>query len=226
MFCNQCEQTVKGVGCEKVAPCGKNGEVADLQDLLVHAVQGLALFAAEGRKRGIVDEAADLFTLEAIFATLTNVDFDPARFQVLISRAVELREGMKSQVAKAGGRVDFAESPNPAATAILVLPNGKAAVVAMQNPVLLKHRSAERVAHHGGVASHSFREQSTTAAVTVPFVDFGHTKKPGRQPGLSVESYFPSRGWKCLVLSLAAFGLSGVATGAFCRIPVFSSRWE
>ena len=119
MFCNQCEQTVKGVGCEKVGPCGKNGEVSDLQDLLVHAVQGLALFAAEGRKRGIVDEAADLFTLEAIFATLTNVDFDPARFQALINRAVELREAMKAQVAAAGGRTDFAEpaaSFKPAAT--------------------------------------------------------------------------------------------------------------
>jgi hydroxylamine reductase len=103
----------------KVGVCGKNGEVSDLQDLLVHAVQGLALFAAEGRKRGIVDEAADLFTLEAVFATLTNVDFDPARFQVLINRAVELREAMKAKVAAAGGRTDFAEpaaSFKPAAT--------------------------------------------------------------------------------------------------------------
>ena len=119
MFCNQCEQTAKGIGCEKLGTCGKIGEVSDLQDLLLHATQGLALFAAEGRKRGIVDEAADLFTLEAIFATLTNVDFDPARFQVLISRAVELREGMKGQVVKAGGRTDFAEpaaSFKPAAT--------------------------------------------------------------------------------------------------------------
>ena len=119
MFCNQCEQTVKGIGCEKVGACGKNGEVSDLQDLLIHAVQGLALFAAEGRKRGIVDEAADLFTLEAVFSTLTNVDFDPARFQALINRAVELREAMKAKVAAAGGRTDFAEAAasfKPAAT--------------------------------------------------------------------------------------------------------------
>jgi hydroxylamine reductase len=113
MFCNQCEQTVKGTGCEKVGVCGKGGDVADLQDLLVHATQGLALFAAEGRKRGVVDEAADLFTLEAIFSTLTNVDFDPARFQALINRAVALRESVKAKVAAAGGRTDFAE---PAAT--------------------------------------------------------------------------------------------------------------
>jgi len=119
MFCNQCEQTVKGTGCEKVGVCGKVGDVADLQDLLVHATQGLALFAVEGRKRGVVDEAADLFTLEAIFSTLTNVDFDPARFQALINRAVALRESLKAKVAAAGGKTDFAEpaaSFKPAAT--------------------------------------------------------------------------------------------------------------
>jgi hydroxylamine reductase len=71
MFCNQCEQTVKGIGCDKIGICGKNDEVSDLQDLLLHAVQGLALFAAEGRKLGIVDEQTDHFTMEAIFSTLT-----------------------------------------------------------------------------------------------------------------------------------------------------------
>ena len=93
-----------------IGSCGKNDEVSDLQDLLIHAVQGLALFAAEGRKQGIVDDAADLFTVEAIFSTLTNVDFDPARFEVLINRAVELREAMKAKVAAAGGKTDFTEA--------------------------------------------------------------------------------------------------------------------
>jgi hydroxylamine reductase len=110
MFCNQCEQTVKGIGCEKIGVCGKNSEVADLQDLLIHAVQGLALYAAEGRKLGIVDGETDHFTMEAIFSTLTNVDFDPARFQELINRAVELREAMKARVAAAGGKTDFTEA--------------------------------------------------------------------------------------------------------------------
>ena len=80
MFCNQCEQTAKGIGCNIAGVCGKNEEVADLQDLLIHALQGLALFAQEGRKKGIIDDATDLFALEAIFSTLTNVDFDPDRF--------------------------------------------------------------------------------------------------------------------------------------------------
>ncbi len=107
MFCNQCEQTAKGIGCNIAGVCGKNEEVADLQDLLIHALQGLALYAQEARKKGIVDEATDLFTYEAIFSTLTNVDFDPERFVILIKRTVELREAMKVKVAAAGGKVRF-----------------------------------------------------------------------------------------------------------------------
>lgn len=107
MFCNQCEQTAQGEGCSKIGVCGKSPEVSDLQDLLMHAVQGLALYAAEGRKKNIVDEEADIFTMQAIFSTLTNVDFDPARFQELINRAVELRESVKAKVAAAGGQTDF-----------------------------------------------------------------------------------------------------------------------
>ncbi len=111
MFCNQCEQTAKGIACTIAGVCGKNEEVADLQDLLIHAMQGLALFAKEGRKLGIIDDATDLFTFEAIFSTLTNVDFDPERFVALIKRAVELREAMKAKVAAAGGKTDFTEAP-------------------------------------------------------------------------------------------------------------------
>jgi len=107
MFCNQCEQTAKGTGCTKIGVCGKNEEVADLQDLLIYAMEGLALYAHEGRQHGIVDEATDHFTMEAVFSTLTNVDFDPQRFVVLINRAVELRDAMKEKVAAAGGQTDF-----------------------------------------------------------------------------------------------------------------------
>jgi hydroxylamine reductase len=111
MFCNQCEQTAKGIGCNIAGVCGKNEEVADLQDLLIYVMQGLALYAQEGRKLGIIDEGTDHFTFEAVFSTLTNVDFDPDRFVELIKRAVELREAMKAKVAAAGGKTDFIEAP-------------------------------------------------------------------------------------------------------------------
>jgi hydroxylamine reductase len=129
MFCNQCEQTAKGIGCNIAGVCGKNEEVADLQDLLIYAMQGLALYAQEGRKLGIVDEAIDHFTYEAIFSTLTNVDFDPDRFVVLINKTVELREAMKAKVAAAGGTTDFTQAPAtfiPVGTVTELAAQGKA----------------------------------------------------------------------------------------------------
>ncbi len=113
MYCNQCEQTAKGVACTKIGVCGKNEEVADLEDVLIHALCGLSLFANEARQKGIVDEAIDRFVMEAVFSTLTNVDFDPERFVVLINKTVELRDALKEKVAAAGGKTDF---DHPAAT--------------------------------------------------------------------------------------------------------------
>lgn len=107
MFCNQCEQTAKGQGCTKIGVCGKSGEVAALQDLLTYAVQGLSLVAVEGRKVNLVDKGVDTFTLQAIFACLTNVDFDPLRFQNWITTCVKLREALKAKVKAAGGNVIF-----------------------------------------------------------------------------------------------------------------------
>jgi len=109
MFCNQCEQTARGTGCTVSGVCGKKPEVAALQDLLLHVVKGLSLCAHEGRKVGVVDPEVNAFTVEALFSTLTNVDFDPSRFQTLINRGVELREKLKKEVAAKGGKVDFAD---------------------------------------------------------------------------------------------------------------------
>ncbi|WP_025322465.1 hydroxylamine reductase [Deferrisoma camini] len=118
MFCNQCEQTAKGTGCTKWGVCGKSPEVAALQDLLTYAVRGLSQVATEGRRVGVVDADVNRFTAKAIFATLTNVDFDPARFEAWVREAVERREALKAKVAAAGGRTTFddpAASFQPAA---------------------------------------------------------------------------------------------------------------
>lgn len=107
MFCNQCEQTAKGIGCNKIGVCGKQPDVAAIQDLLSYAIHGLSLVAHEGRKVGIIDNGVDRFTAESIFACLTNVDFDPVRFQGWIKKAVQLREELKEKVQAAGGNVTF-----------------------------------------------------------------------------------------------------------------------
>jgi hydroxylamine reductase len=92
MFCYQCEQTAKGVGCTVSGVCGKNPEVAGLQDLLIHACKGLSMYAAQARKLGVKDHEADIFTIEALFATLTNVNFDPVALRGMIGKAVKVRQ--------------------------------------------------------------------------------------------------------------------------------------
>ncbi|MFP4452346.1 MAG: hydroxylamine reductase, partial [Desulfobacterales bacterium] len=111
MFCFQCEQTAKGEGCTKIGVCGKQPDVAELQDVLVYALKGLAQVANEGRKVGVRDTDIDHFACEAMFSTLTNVDFDPDRFVELIDKCVEHREQLKKKVESAGGWSDYTSGP-------------------------------------------------------------------------------------------------------------------
>ncbi|MBM4049269.1 MAG: hydroxylamine reductase, partial [Planctomycetes bacterium] len=79
MFCYQCEQTAKGTGCTISGVCGKNEDVACLQDLLVFGLKGIAAYAYHARELGARDEQVDAFMHEALFTTLTNVNFDLGR---------------------------------------------------------------------------------------------------------------------------------------------------
>ncbi len=129
MFCYQCKQTAKGEACTKIGVCGKQPDVAALQDLLIYSVKGLSLYAIEGLKQGINDAQANKFTCEAIFSTLTNVDFDPDRFVTLIEQSVEIRENIKSKIIEAGGQIDFSQEEanfQPADTTEALVAQGEA----------------------------------------------------------------------------------------------------
>ncbi len=129
MFCFQCEQTAKGKGCTTIGVCGKQPDVAALQDLLIYAVKGLSQVATEGRRVGITSRDVDVFTCEAVFSTLTNVDFDADRFVELIRRCVDLREALKAKVVAAGGDISNlgeAASFEPASTKDEMVKQGEA----------------------------------------------------------------------------------------------------
>ena len=109
MFCYQCEQAAKGEGCTKIGVCGKQPDVAALQDLLIYMLKGLSLYAVEGRKAGISDRDVNVFTCKATFSTLTNVDFDSNRFVKLINDCARIRDQLKKKISAAGGKTDFSE---------------------------------------------------------------------------------------------------------------------
>ena len=165
MFCYQCEQTAKGEGCTKIGVCGKEPEVAALQDLLTYGLIGLSQYAVEGRKVGVSERDVNIFTVEASFSTLTNVDFDPDRFVGLIKQAVEKREGLAAKVKAAGGKVDFADGPatfKPEATldglirqgeavGIKSYPAGNSDILSLKHTVLFGIRGISAYADHAQI---------------------------------------------------------------------------
>ncbi|MCU0917687.1 MAG: hydroxylamine reductase [Planctomycetes bacterium] len=101
MFCYQCEATAKGTGCTLVGVCGKDPQVAALQDLLVYAVKDISRYAHRAGQLGARDRDVDVFMVKALFSTLTNVNFDPARFQGFMDEAAVMKDRAQKLYEKA-----------------------------------------------------------------------------------------------------------------------------
>ncbi|MGA2680819.1 MAG: hydroxylamine reductase [Candidatus Bathyarchaeia archaeon] len=106
MFCYQCEQTAKGQGCTVAGVCGKTADVSALQDLLVYMLRGLGQLSNEAREAGVRDEDIDLFACEALFSTLTNVNFDPEAITAYIRKTAHYQEQVRSRLFAIKGTVN------------------------------------------------------------------------------------------------------------------------
>jgi len=95
MFCFQCQEAARNIGCTSIGACGKRSDVAGLQDLLVYLLKGISFWGTRGRNMGVSDDSTDLFIAQALFATITNANFDPERIGGLIREAVERREALR-----------------------------------------------------------------------------------------------------------------------------------
>ena len=96
MFCYQCEQAAKGIGCSTFGNCGKDPQTATLQDLLIYALKDISRYAHRAGQLGATDKDVNVFTVKAMFSTLTNVNFDPFRFQKYFKEAAVIKEKAKS----------------------------------------------------------------------------------------------------------------------------------
>lgn len=131
MFCFQCEQTAGGKGCTKVGVCGKSAVVSNSQDELTCALVGLAR-AAKGRSTG---KWADVLMIQALFTTVTNVNFDDARIQELKLAVAREKEAL-------GGADDL----NPS-----TLWQGDPDIVSLRSTLLLGLRGMAAYAYHAHV---------------------------------------------------------------------------
>lgn len=145
MFCVQCEQTIRtpqGTGCTYAAGmCGKTAEVSDLQDSLVTLLEAVSVYAQAARKLGVVDAEVDLYVPQALFATLTNVNFDPERIVAFTQRAQAMRDRLKARYLAACAEQGVAPVAVPAA-ADVVVPAQRAAMLAQSGEFALNlHRT-------------------------------------------------------------------------------------
>mmetsp|Transcript_40859 Transcript_40859/g.78038 ORF Transcript_40859/g.78038 Transcript_40859/m.78038 type:complete len:652 (+) Transcript_40859:143-2098(+) len=135
MFCMQCEQTTSARGCTTVGVCGKTPETSALQDLLVHSVKGLGSWAYTARRTvGYSDPEIDHFVNQAMFSTLTNVNFDEARFPEYLVACHGHQERLKAKIAEMGGPAHRGDAelwstvPNPVDWNIMEAVNNDACV--------------------------------------------------------------------------------------------------
>ena len=98
MFCFQCQETAKGTGCILSGVCGKTPEVANMQDLLLFVVRGIAVYNQALRKDGRSSARADKFIFDALFTTITNANFDKHAIIKKIKKGLELKKDLSNQV--------------------------------------------------------------------------------------------------------------------------------
>ena len=116
MFCYQCQETLGNKGCTVNGICGKKEDVANLQDLLIHALKGMMIFRSnaplEVRKKKENAELCndlDKFIVAKLFSTITNANFDRNYFIKAIKETIEMREIGRGKVAEMGITAKFAD---------------------------------------------------------------------------------------------------------------------
>ncbi|AEK19410.1 hybrid cluster protein [Methanococcus maripaludis X1] len=106
MYCNQCQETVKGTGCVKVGVCGKKDNVANLQDLLIYTLKGISYVS---EKTGENNGAIDRYIVDSLFASVTNTNFDDKYLIENVKEGLKLRDSLKSKCGGNCGQLpDFA----------------------------------------------------------------------------------------------------------------------
>lgn len=102
MFCYQCQEAIKNSGCTGTrGVCGKDEKTAKFQDLLIHTLKGIAIYGHKLKGLGIRDEKAGVFISRALFATITNANFDNQRIISLIREGLNIRDNLKTKFLQA-----------------------------------------------------------------------------------------------------------------------------
>jgi hydroxylamine reductase len=130
--------------------CGKDPQTATLQDLLLYAVKGIAVYAHRARQLGAKNPAVDRFVLEALFSTVTNVNFDPQRLVGLVKQAQEVKAYARAAYEQAASKAGRAPE-SPAGEAAFVAGATLDAMLAQGQALAIDKRLAQRGADLTGL---------------------------------------------------------------------------
>lgn len=97
MFCFQCQEASKGIGCTIKGVCGKEASTSAYMDLLIYSLKGISILSRDLRNANIKsEENTGIFIVEALFSTITNANFDDESIKNRIVKAFEIRESLKA----------------------------------------------------------------------------------------------------------------------------------
>jgi hydroxylamine reductase len=180
-FCYQCEQTTKGIGCVEIGNCGKDQETSLMQDLVVHAVKGIAMYAHRAALLNRHDDTVGRTVIEALFGTVTNVNFDPGRIEAelqhlgrTLEKARSLYEAGCKEAGKSPEKLGGPAAFRPAGDRAALLKQASAGsikarierlgpdVAGLQELVLYGAKGAAAYAEHAAVLGREERSVYTT----------------------------------------------------------------
>ncbi|MBQ9177581.1 MAG: hydroxylamine reductase, partial [Prevotella sp.] len=103
MFCFQCQETSKGTGCTVKGVCGKLPETSRWQDLLLSVVRGVGTIQHSLDISGYeCDKEVELFIVDALFATITNANFDDSAILQKVDNGIAIKRSLIAKAADAG----------------------------------------------------------------------------------------------------------------------------
>ena len=112
MFCFQCQETARNQGCTVRGVCSKSEDCANLQDLLIHILKGLAYLGDMGIRKGLDITPYGRFLAEGLFVTITNANFDNAAISDCITEAIEARNHLRAALVASECEIDEAALPD------------------------------------------------------------------------------------------------------------------
>jgi len=107
MFCYQCQEATKGIGCTgSKGICGISDEAVKMQDLAVYLLKGISIYSSKARELGVEDDDVNNFVLETLFKTITNANFDKDDIVETVKKALNLRKNIADKYVQMGGKLE------------------------------------------------------------------------------------------------------------------------